>query len=759
MQSALPKPALPALGALFVVAAFFLVLVRPGLVDEGGLSLGTSYDLHSAFLPKFAFGSGELLRGHLPLWNPHEFAGIPLLATAQPAAFYPPKVLVFAAFGPEAGYWVFMVAHFVALVFGFLLFCKEERIEGAPALVGTLLWTFAIPVMTSNYHPTRVANLVWMPVMFVLVERLARRAGRHTFALLALVVALQLTAGYPEFTLDLALLITVHATARWALGEWTAPPHRTVPLIAAAFALGALVAAVQLVPLAELGAVARRTLVAASERGATENLPLGMRLVAAVGLFPGLVALSVIGTTTRRARTALAGTLALSVMASTGWLLLGKLPGFGMIRFPWVWLFIGSFYLAWLAAAGAQLVTEQREAPSRHARIASLVLATAALGWAALCAVQWQRLASGSSVSVALLSPLTRTLGSTATAVLGMIGGVSLAAAVLASLRRRVPDWAFGVPAILLALGQLAGYPYGQYGAPVKRPGRSELLARLNLPSPLGPGRVLSLRDIAYGYNLTDGVSSVLGAEVSFLPWRYRRVTEKIDLSPFAQHLDWQALAKMRGFLDAMDLRYLSIHPSVVWGLRGARLDRVAESPDEVLFENVDRMGPAWVCEGVYPAKSEADAGTYVLGARFDPHWEVVLEEATRHTYPRRSPLPASRPAWVRRPSSTEVVVSVNLTRPGLLVVADTAFPGWEAFVNDRPTPWMTANYVHRAVELDAGEHLVRFEYRPRSVRWGLGLSALGSALLAGLFFRQHLARIGSRALRRSPREPHPPPG
>ena len=75
------------------------------------------------------------------------------------------------------------------------------------------------------------------------------------------------------------------------------------------------------------------------------------------------------------------------------------------------------------------------------------------------------------------------------------------------------------------------------------------------------------------------------------------------------------------------------------------------------------------------------------------------------------------------------VVVSVHTNHPGTLVLTDLFYPGWKAFSGARELPIHRANYLFRAVPLRPGEHEIRFEYRPNSVRYGAAVS--GATLLA----------------------------
>ncbi len=112
------------------------------------------WDLETYFLPKFVFGSEEILRGRLPIWNRFEFGGIPFLATAQPAALYIPKILLFALWSPETALQLFLVLHFLLVGVLFLLFVRDQGIGHLGASIGVLYLTFNVPFLLSVGHPT-----------------------------------------------------------------------------------------------------------------------------------------------------------------------------------------------------------------------------------------------------------------------------------------------------------------------------------------------------------------------------------------------------------------------------------------------------------------------------------------------------------------------------------------------------------------------------------------------------------------------------
>lgn len=79
------------------------------------------------------------------------------------------------------------------------------------------------------------------------------------------------------------------------------------------------------------------------------------------------------------------------------------------------------------------------------------------------------------------------------------------------------------------------------------------------------------------------------------------------------------------------------------------------------------------------------------------------------------------------------VELKLRSDRPGLLVVAETWYPGWRAEVNGNVAPVLRAQRALRAVEIPAGESTVIWKFEPVSYRLGMGISFAMLSLWAGL--------------------------
>lgn len=73
--------------------------------------------------------------------------------------------------------------------------------------------------------------------------------------------------------------------------------------------------------------------------------------------------------------------------------------------------------------------------------------------------------------------------------------------------------------------------------------------------------------------------------------------------------------------------------------------------------------------------------------------------------------------------------------------------PGWIALVDGVPQDVMAADGIYRAARVPAGEHNVRFEYRPRGMNDGLLLNMLGIALLGLLTLLRGRSTQGMESL------------
>lgn len=115
----------------------------------------------------------------------------------------------------------------------------------------------------------------------------------------------------------------------------------------------------------------------------------------------------------------------------------------------------------------------------------------------------------------------------------------------------------------------------------------------------------------------------------------------------------------------------------------------------------------------------------------FDPAKSVLLDQVPDMpaTYP-----DATASAVITDYRPNRVTVRVVAGSPVLTVLTDSYYPGWEARVDGVRTPVYRANFALRAVPVPAGDHILELRYLPSSFKWGIIVTA--GSLLAGLILR-----------------------
>ncbi len=250
----------PALKPGVILAPVDLLYESPALAYERPTSYDEPanphlFDQAYQFVP-WRFHAWSRLRAEdLPLWNPQSATGSPFVATLQSAVFYPINLLTLAL-----PFRATLVASALLRLWiaGFGVYALMRRygtsqVAGLISGMSFMLSSFLIDWLG---HPhTNVA--IWLPFLILAVEGLftshSRRAAMGWWPTLALVVGIQFLGGHIETSRDILLAAGLYAVVR-AVQQYPTSLRaglRQLALAASAVALGAGIAAIQLLPFLE----------------------------------------------------------------------------------------------------------------------------------------------------------------------------------------------------------------------------------------------------------------------------------------------------------------------------------------------------------------------------------------------------------------------------------------------------------------------------------------------------------------------------
>ena len=202
---------------------------------------------------------GQMIRnGSLPLWNPHTFGGMPLLASVQPGVLYPLNWL-FAVLPPGVAMNAVTILTFHLALIGSYLYGRAVQMNRVGALVTALAFTFGGFMIGHLEMTNYIAAAAWLPWILLAVERQFRsdslKESWRWAALGAFFIALQCYAGLPQATWQTILVCAPYFLfSLWLRDDAPALNFRLrfIASISVMAAGGALLSAIQLLPAIEL---------------------------------------------------------------------------------------------------------------------------------------------------------------------------------------------------------------------------------------------------------------------------------------------------------------------------------------------------------------------------------------------------------------------------------------------------------------------------------------------------------------------------
>jgi hypothetical protein len=703
--------------ALLLTAALLVLAALAYLRPPGAISGVDNVVVHSL---DREYWHHAVIRGRLPLWNPHVGLGRPFAADIQTATFYPPTLVY--VLGQPWGAHLSVLFHVLLLAVGMYCFARVVGVTpaaaGAIALVAPFIAPAAVRILLGQMA---FADAVcYVPLAFALAIPLQAHVSARKLAALAGVLGLQVMAGHPQVGwitwLGIAFFFTgrrlhdpARDGARWLLRDFA--------VLAAGIVWGLGMAAVVVVPFAELFAYSNRSVPSVDFAGsfALPRQALGSLFLSASpqvlhmfgpenNLYPGiLVTLAgVSGLVTmigrRREATGFALLIALALLLALGtqtpvfkigYYVLPGLPGF---RFPSRIALLVPFALLIL---GGLFLSEP--APRGRGRWAPLLVATVGIAAAAWMYARVPR-AWGTEWAWLAYRLILAGIGAgllylwTVRPAWSKLLAVGMAAVVLADLGDAVRVWRS-------ALSEEP--PAGEHAV-------ADALRRPEFVLPGGvPPRVFVPSTVArHNLGMTLGYSTPAAYVAPSLARVWTYVHEGIGVrlplnntfpSPevFARPFPYDTLSLALSY-DASTGRLVGREPD----------------PRAYIVPCVETV-PTW-----------RDA-VRRMAAGHDVHRCTLLEAAPRTTMPRSL---AGGQARILSFAPERLLVEVETEGEALLVVGETWFPGWRASVDGREVECRPANAWMRAAVVPGGRHLVTFEYHSRFLIWGALVSGVSLA-------------------------------
>lgn len=738
-------------GQLAGLIAIFLFVLYPGVVlgtqsfffrDFGFFTYPAAYYAHESFW-----------RGQAPLWNPLNNCGVPFLAQWNASVCYPLS-LIFLIFPLPWSLNFFCLAHLVLAGVGMHRLAYRWTQNRLAASLAGLIFALNGLMLNSLMWTSNLAALSWQPLVVLCVEQAWRHGGQRRVALAALAGAMQMLSGAPEIIVFTWAMLGI----LWLAQGWRRkiPVWLTLRRFLLVVVLIAGLSAIQLLPFFDL--------LKHSERDATyvvadaNPMPLWGLANFVVPVFHCLQ--TTFGTCLQPLQSWTAsyylGTAPLALACVAAWRLRRRLlvwglagmtlaglilalgndghlyawlkhvvPCIGFARYPIKFVSIPIFAIPLLAAFGFDCL--QNKTPDNVKRnLRPLFLAAAFLLLAVVFILaiarwrlpsaffHWQWTWSDGGLralflvaTVGAIAVLSRVPTARSRALMGFailaLAGFDL---VTAGLRVNpvVVAKAFGP----LELNMTSRPELGESRAMLSR----QIVSYLSVAWTKNPlyyfvgvrGALFDNCNIPENIPKVDGFCSL-----------HLKDESDIDEMLYGEFLDQTNPPPAPPLLDFLGVSQISAPNTIfAWQPRKTFLP-LATAGQRPVFA------------------SDAEALKQLNSAAFDPRQTVHL------------PLSARNQVAVTNASEVKITsqqfgaqqahLTVEAPAPALVVIAQSFYHDWHAYVDGKPVPILRANHAFQALEVPAGQHEITLRYEDSMFCLGALISTLTLlGCLAGLF-------------------------
>ncbi len=688
-----------------------------------------SPDLAHMEAPRFQFQATRWHAGAFPLWDPHQWCGQPFLGQIVGAA-NPLNWPFFLLPLDDAGkvplavfHWYFVAIHFLGGLFAYWL-CRDLRLSRAASLAGGLV--FALNGFFGNNTWIGVmGGFLWTPLVFLFLLRLLRGyRPAASAALCGLFLGAAWLSGHHEVPIYLSF--TVAGIWLYHLAISAGPDRRRLLHLAAiAGVIAILTSGLQTLPGYEYAGLAHRWAGADHPLSWHEAIPYSVdtmysfRPGSLVGLvvpwlasdssgYLGVVALTlaVLGVVTRwrerwvRLFTAVA---LFGLLFSMGTynifhgILYAVIPLFGKARVPGRLLSMLDFAAAPLAAYGLDaLLAHEASWPALAPR--RIALALAAIGGGLYV------IALGSS-AIHKFDPAENVMFTGLAAL--------LLAGVLLAWQKGAVSARFMAPALFALMLAEFGMVTGVFA---ERSGKGQGAY---------VGKLTAYEDIARFLKKQPGMV-------------------RIDFDDTFNFGDWEGIDSLRGFgasitSNLLQLDWEAPRTQDLLGVTYSVARAPARPRQELVFQgssgfnvywNLGAFPQVWTVHQAAPMSSAAN----LRAAMADPAFDIRRIAPMLDTAPALATCETPDEAWMTARGAGSVSIAARMGCRGMVVIADTWYPGWYATVDGRPATIYQPYAALRGVVLEKGAHTVALRYRPMSAILGAIMMAagiLGACILA----------------------------
>jgi hypothetical protein len=726
----------------------------------------------------------------LPLWTPYMHSGFPILAEGQIGALYPPNLIMYFFLPYKIAYTYNILLHFVLAGIFMYIYVREIGMSKTAATITVIAFLFGSGYGGCFYSIMSLKVLVWFPLLLFLTEKLFKKEEMLYGILIGIVVSVQILAGYLQFALYSIIFSTLYFVVHLYFYHLKRRGFNRSIRVAFFYLIGAFVAfglsAAQLFATVELSQFSGRQDLGIEFSMLGSYTPLGLIQLLFprctftsggllyIGILPFLLSLVVVFFRKDRFSWFFIFLAFFSLLLAFGkysplYVFIIKAIGFYGLRVPAKFLFFTVFSLAILAGYGFDRYCSTATDEKQNARYAKTIFYVSIGAVSALVITNiilflgkgflinfgrnyvekniygkpfhhhsldvyydkvdsvYQSLVSNTHI----LNPF----------ILSSVVILIISFFIIKYIRRKLSLQSFQFMCIAVIIIDL--YIFSLFGtgfrgnmAPVKETLQApEAIEYIRSDTSLYRvyGFIPNTAQDDYSrffpnYNMYYQISDV-GAYSPLVMNDYYKFMENlgsVDDSIWRLEPSLDALSENLHLLSLLNVKYIITYEEI----KDKRMELTYSDEKVNVYRNKGSLPRAFFLSNFKVISNEQDALDFLRSREFNPMDVVVLNEKPFSIENGSDSQHKNAGVEIKDYSSNRVILNINVPSSGILVLSDTFYPGWKAFIDWEETEIMKANAIMRAVVVPEGKHLVKFVYDPVPFNYGL---RLGLCTLIGL--------------------------
>lgn len=711
----------------------FLYFVAPWMElrpdDLITISNSILQDQSAEFLPFFLEAKAQISAGLFPLWNQYILAGTPLWANTQSALLFPLNFGHYL-FSAPIGFTISSVLKIILSGFFTYIFARKIKLSHFAGLISGLVFSYAMFNIFWLNHPHTNATML-LPLSLYFAEKFLHDLSKRTVIQFALLVFFTLISGHVEITFIIAIATGIYLFIR-AL-QLKILSLRLVGLFFSSYFIACLLAAFLLLPFLEF-LIHSATWDARGENKLSE-VPLGNILTLFLGkifvsdawskgkilahshnLYVGIISLPLVIMAIRYAWKKSLVFVLLSIVSF--------LTFFNLASFHSLLLLIPIikqtplyyFVILWMIAASMLVGIGLDKCKELNWKIEPLtIISLLVVLIMSLAVINFQ----GRDFSQFIVDGLN--FDNAKYIYLFRAITLILFALIIYAFMNKLKGFARVALLILFFSDMfLVGQEWNptlkkehayvpskdvisQFYSDTKEPFRVFSLHNILRPS---SNMLINIEDVQ-GYDVPVSkryhvfFTQILGGKDIY--WRYNIMQYDSELLPYLRILNVTHILSKKKIKD----ENLTLQKS--GKVKFYALDKPKQRAF-MMYQTINADNPVDAVKRVIANKDQLDDVLILENNPSDEQRTKVIAKYSVEFYSR---------------NSQKIKLKVTTSKAGWLVLSQSYYPGWQAYIDGEEVEIYPADYLLQAIKMPKGQHQIKFVYRPLSFYFGLLVSLL----------------------------------